>query len=270
MAKQPTATEQPFKDYYEILHLHAEADAAMVDQAYWHLARLYNAAIPTDSRAREKLDDLNEAYSVLRSAELRAAYDEARNELLRQGLLTVAGDSEEEPDRGGPPLAVMSKQRPKPRKQAASSGEASAGEAKTPVRLQLQRLFIPPWQSALSALVIFVLAAAALVAGTPLLLVMALVIVGLACSLIPVVRGFPRLPTLPSPTLHLPAVRAPRLPERHSEPPMDADALRRSTAAMRQRWRVEPEASPLAFPKHSPWPDSTAELEADGDTDPQS
>ena len=87
MTQESIESEQPFRDFYEVLHLHPEADAAMVDQAYWHLARLYNAAIPDDTEAREKLDDLNEAYSVLRSAELRGSYDQVRNELLGEGAL---------------------------------------------------------------------------------------------------------------------------------------------------------------------------------------
>ena len=265
MAKQPTATEQPFKDYYEILHLHAEADAAMVDQAYWHLARLYNAAIPSDAQAREQLDELNEAYSVLRSSELRAACDNVRKELLSEGALSQGLDAAMEQE--APPLAVMAKQRPKPRKKTKPKPKEAGAEPQSNSGIRLRELSMPPWQSLVGALIIFVLATAALIAGTPPLLVVALLIIGLVFTLVPVVRKLPRLPTLPSSTLQLPSIRAPRLPERHSEPSLDADVLRRSTEAMRQRWRVEPGGSPLAFPEHRPWPETSPRPPDGGDGD---
>ena len=62
-------------DFYQILQLHPSADGTMVDQAYWRLARLYNAAIPSEVTAITKLDDLNEAYRVLGSSALRKEYD---------------------------------------------------------------------------------------------------------------------------------------------------------------------------------------------------
>ena len=256
MAEHTATTEQSFKDYYEILHLHAEADAAMVDQAYWHLARLYNAAIPSDSQAREKLDDLNEAYSVLRSHELRVAYDQARNELVAAGALPVAS---EEPLAEAPPLAVMAKQRPKPKPRKNGGRKKAQAKTEGQVQLGVRQFSIPPWQNVVGALVIVVLAGAALVSGAQPVLIVALLIVGLAFTLVPVVRNLPRLPELSSPAFQLPTIRAPRLPERHqAQASVDPDTLRRSTEAMRQRWRVETEGMPTAFPEHMPWPDSLA------------
>ena len=56
---------KPFKDYCLTLQVHPEADAAMVDAAYWHLAKRYNEAAAYDPKARAKLEELNEAYIVL-------------------------------------------------------------------------------------------------------------------------------------------------------------------------------------------------------------
>ena len=104
-------TETFFKDYYQILRLHPDAEAGIVDQVYWHLARLYNAAIPDDASFREKLEELNEAYSVLRSSELRQQYDQYRDAVLGRGTLPSLPEPEPEP----PPLAVMTKQHAQPR-----------------------------------------------------------------------------------------------------------------------------------------------------------
>ena len=66
------------RDYYEILGLMPGADGAMVDQAYWHCARKCQKAAVADPRARQQLDDLNEAYGVLGTPRLRAQYDAFR------------------------------------------------------------------------------------------------------------------------------------------------------------------------------------------------
>lgn len=250
MVEQLTEAGQSFPDYYQILHLHADADAAMVDQAYWHLARLYNSSIRADSEAGERLDELNEAYSVLRSPELRKEYDQARNTLLdKDGTLVRTG-----PDQEAPPLAVMAKQRPKPRKEPKEPEKAKRRwlplmrlPSLSLPRVQVQQLSIPPWQSAVGALTIVVLAGAALVTGTSPVLVAALLIIGLAVTTLPLARKLPRFPELPISTLRLPTVRAPRLPERPDRLGVDADMLRRSTEAMRARWRVGTEGISTSF-----------------------
>ena len=242
MVKQATETDQPFIDYYQILHLHAEADAPMVDQAYWHLARIYNAAIRSDSSAKTKLEELNEAYSVLRSPGLRRKYDQARNAVPSEGALPDSLEQEQEEL----PLAVMAKQRPKPRKQAGAK----------PARrrwLSIQHLSIPPWQSVVGALVIVVLAGAALATGAEPAWIVGLVIVGIAFTLVPLVRKLPRLTALPSPTLHLPTIRAPRLPNSPAtRPGLNPDTLRQSTEAMRNRWRAGTEGLSMSDPTEPP------------------
>ena len=65
-------TEQ---NYYDILGLAPFADGAMVDQAYWHLAKTYQSLAEADPRARQALDDLNDAYAVLGTPRLREEYD---------------------------------------------------------------------------------------------------------------------------------------------------------------------------------------------------
>lgn len=67
------------RDYYEVLQIDPAADGPLLEQAYWRLARLYNAAIRTDPAAGERLDELNEAYRVLGASESRREYDRARS-----------------------------------------------------------------------------------------------------------------------------------------------------------------------------------------------
>jgi curved DNA-binding protein CbpA len=62
-------------NYYDVLGLAPGADGAMVDQAYWHLAKSYQRQAPLDPRAEHQLNQLNEAYSVLATPRLRAQYD---------------------------------------------------------------------------------------------------------------------------------------------------------------------------------------------------
>jgi curved DNA-binding protein CbpA len=62
-------------NYYEVLGLAPGADGAMVDQAYWHLAKTYQQLAPQDPRAEHLLDELNEAYAILGTPHRREAYD---------------------------------------------------------------------------------------------------------------------------------------------------------------------------------------------------
>jgi|CXWL01.1.fsa_nt_gi hypothetical protein len=63
------------RELYEVLGLAPFADGAIVDQAYWHLAKTYQALSITDPRARESLNELNDAYAVLGTPRLREEYD---------------------------------------------------------------------------------------------------------------------------------------------------------------------------------------------------
>ena len=75
----------PFDDHFLTLQVHPEADARMIETAYWHLARRFNRR--SDSSALAKLDDLNEAYSVLATPSRREKYVATRNAVLGEGTL---------------------------------------------------------------------------------------------------------------------------------------------------------------------------------------
>ena len=128
MAMQPQGAPALFKDYCLILQVHPEADAGMVEAAYWHLARRYNEAAPRDPSARAKLDELNEAYSVLGSPERHESYLRLRAQVLGEGTLPAPPPPPLEPL----PLPVMRRQRQQP-------GTTTAADERD-ARLRLPRL----------------------------------------------------------------------------------------------------------------------------------
>jgi DnaJ domain len=254
-----------FKDYYEVLHLHPEADAAMVDQAYWHLARLYNAAIPTDSGARPMLEELNEAYSVLRTPELRDEYDNLRDAVLGVGALPEPRAAAVEPL----PLSVMEKQKAKPK----SADETQPPDPAEPtpahpaprtartlprphLNLSVRSIVVPNWQSIVVLAAFLVLAGAGIAAGAEPALILLALIVGVGFTVIPVMVRAPRLPSLPRPQVVLPAIGPPNLGDRLPRHNVDTSTLRDSTEAMLARWR---ESTPQQPPESDPAPDASAE-----------
>lgn len=237
MAVELRFTKPVFKDYYLILQVHPEADGAMVEAAYWHLARRYSEAALEDPSAKRKLDDLNEAYSVLGSSGRRDDYDRLRADALGEGTLPIPPPMPPAPQ----PLAIMDRERARPR-------EDTSGE-KPSSRFRLPAFRVPAWQNALAALVIIMLGVAGLAAQLPPAFVGALLFVGLSLTAIPLVR---RLPKSAAPSFTLPSPKLPRRPKsRASEPPGrgDSEQLRRSTEAMVARLRVGQES--LSLPKRS-------------------
>lgn len=67
------------KDYYRTLQVHPEAEPEVIQAAYRRLARKYHPDSSDSDGAR--MQELNEAYSVLSDAKQRAAY----NRWLRPG-----------------------------------------------------------------------------------------------------------------------------------------------------------------------------------------
>lgn len=65
---------QPFVDYYDILQVHPNCDAKILEAAYHRLAKMYHPD-HTGSADTGKFSELSEAYKVLRSRNKRAKYD---------------------------------------------------------------------------------------------------------------------------------------------------------------------------------------------------
>ena len=67
------------KDFYAVLGVPKDADAAAIKKAYRKLARqLHPDHNPGDAAAEARFKDIGEAYSVLSDAEQRQQYDQLR------------------------------------------------------------------------------------------------------------------------------------------------------------------------------------------------
>jgi len=82
------------RDYYEILGVARNTDQEEVKKAYRQLARKYHPDINREDGAKEKLQEINNAYEVLSDPEKRARYD-------RFGEGGVSGNFQDVGDAGG-------------------------------------------------------------------------------------------------------------------------------------------------------------------------
>ncbi len=76
-----TQSNMTKKEALKALHLAPSADAEMITQTYWHLARKLQAEAETEE-SRQRLDELNEAYYALHPApEIEPVQDAAPAEV---------------------------------------------------------------------------------------------------------------------------------------------------------------------------------------------
>src|SRR5256885_5950885 len=64
-----------YKDYYKTLGLARGASDEEVKKAYRKLARKYHPDVSKEANAKEKFQEVSEAYETLKDKEKRAAYD---------------------------------------------------------------------------------------------------------------------------------------------------------------------------------------------------
>src|SRR2546423_9089852 len=64
-----------YKDYYKILGVERNAAEEDIKKAYRKLARKYHPDVSKEANAKEKFQEVSEAYETLRDKEKRAAYD---------------------------------------------------------------------------------------------------------------------------------------------------------------------------------------------------
>ena len=187
MTSEAPDSQQEFKDYCLILQVHPEADAGMIEAAYWHLARRYNEQADTAPLAKDQLDDLNEAYSVLGTPSKREAYFQVRNAILGVGALPSAPVPQREP----PPLAVMEKQRPHSRPTAPE-------KPRRKFDLRFERFVEPSWQNTLLVLITLMIATSMLTISANLAIVLVLLTLSMLIAAVPLVLAATKSPIVES------------------------------------------------------------------------
>jgi hypothetical protein len=178
MIAEAKDSQEEFIDYCLVLQVHPDADAGMIEAAYWYLARRYNEQAESDPLAKAQLDMLNEAYSVLGTPPKREAYFEVRNAVLGAGVLPSAPEPKREP----PPLTVMGKQRPGVR-------QSSLPQTRSWFDLRFKRFVEPSWQNALLVLVLLGLAMSMLGVSASLAIVLPLLTLAIVIGVVPFVRA---------------------------------------------------------------------------------
>ncbi|MGA7953194.1 MAG: DnaJ domain-containing protein [Gloeobacterales cyanobacterium] len=63
------------KDFYNVLDIDPETDKEEIRKAYVQLAHLYHPDLSKAPDARERFEEINQAYSILSNDDLRFYYD---------------------------------------------------------------------------------------------------------------------------------------------------------------------------------------------------
>jgi hypothetical protein len=241
LPSKPLRDKSGFKDYCLVLRVHPAADAAMIDAAYWHLAKRYSAI--DDDRSRKRLEELNEAYAVLGSPKRKDGYLTLRAEVLGVDALPVPPA----PETDELPLTVMKRQKLRPQRKVQAEDEDEEPAAYWPGALT----------SVLAIPIVLALAIAAFLAGAPVLMVAVLLVSGLLLMAAPLLPGLLRLrrsaPSLRGVLPNMPT----KLPRPHREPkegaaitPIDTARLKSSADSRTQQLRRKTAAAetPVAEP----------------------
>lgn len=178
MTSEAADSHEEFIDYCLVLQVHPDADAGMIEAAYWHLAKRYNEQAETDPLAKAQLDILNEAYSVLGTPSKHEEYFQVRNAVLGVGVLPSAPEPKREP----PPLMVMGKQRPVSRPLRPASPRRRFD-------LRFKRFLEPSWQNTLLVLIALTLATSTLAVSASTLVVLAFLTLSMLIGAVPLVHS---------------------------------------------------------------------------------
>lgn len=133
---ETNSTQSKFVDHYYTLGIDVDSNGEIVEETYWSIMRVSRSDKSNAQLRARDVDNLNEAYRVLTTPELRKEYDAERAAVLGPN----AKPQPPRPEEPEPPLRVMEKHFP------ALQREAVRDE----IELQKSR-FSVPWIPAVAA-----------------------------------------------------------------------------------------------------------------------
>jgi len=79
------------RDYYQVLRVDPAAEPEVIHAAYRRLAAMYHPDVDASPDASARMAEINQAYSVLKDPEQRAAYDRARGAVHARRAAAASG-----------------------------------------------------------------------------------------------------------------------------------------------------------------------------------
>ncbi len=80
------------KDYYYILNIPWDSDAERIKSAYYELARTHHPDVSSEMNATKRMQDINEAYYILKDSDKRMHYD-SEYHVYREWLKECSADA---------------------------------------------------------------------------------------------------------------------------------------------------------------------------------
>ncbi len=111
-------TPSEFVDHYYTLGIAVNSNGEIVEETYWRIMRAAKGGKSNAPLRPRDVDDLNEAYRVLTTPQLRAVYNAQRAEILGPD----AEPQPPQPEAPEPPLRVMERHLPALEREAVRDG----------------------------------------------------------------------------------------------------------------------------------------------------
>lgn len=83
-----------FTDYYKVMQIHYEADNKMIDSAYKCLCKLYHPDVNSAADAAVRMQQINEAYSVLKDPIKRAEYHKEWKKMTTRSTSSILNEAD--------------------------------------------------------------------------------------------------------------------------------------------------------------------------------
>ncbi len=83
-----------FTDYYKVMQIHYEADSKMIESAYKCLCKLYHPDVNSAADAAKRMQEINEAYSVLKDPFKRTEYHKEWKKMTTRSTSSILNEAD--------------------------------------------------------------------------------------------------------------------------------------------------------------------------------